>query len=120
MRLGAKRRFWAEKRGWYRTIVAFLLSGMVGVGTSAFADDTSPPPNPDTKHQMKDCMAKAHQSTWHVRKRRVSPAAIKLPPTLRIPISKASRSLPRINCVQGWYFSAGSDPFPGRRFFTSV
>jgi hypothetical protein len=45
-----------------RTIVALFLSGMVGVGASAFADDTSPPPNPDTKHQMKDCMAKARQS----------------------------------------------------------
>jgi hypothetical protein len=46
----------------HRTIVALLLSGVVGVGASAFADDTSAPPNPDTKQQMKDCMDKAHQS----------------------------------------------------------
>jgi Spy/CpxP family protein refolding chaperone len=45
-----------------KIVAALLLSGMVTVGASAFADDTSPSQNPNPKQQMKDCMNKAHQS----------------------------------------------------------
>jgi hypothetical protein len=45
-----------------RTVIALLLTGLLSVGASAFADDTSPPPNAEMKQQMKDCMDKARQS----------------------------------------------------------